>query len=758
MASKLGNIKVSFLQKISYQTNYKRILTLSLILAVAALSGIANSSSDEVVAENKINIQLDDKHNITFSGREECFEQVLSKKSRKALVDKDLIELTYASSGAGAISQQLVGDELHFITPDPDNRTIAKVGVYESKSQHYYGLIPFQLVTDQKPTYGGGKLDATLHGTIVVDSKNGIHLAVANGTKFLEKLEVKRDFEVNKGGKVEKKSGSAFLQKKIIKKMDHPDKNLDYLIKCVGNLIDADKLNLSSEKTQGIKTDEQASSLFNKIKKLLVDKIYQKNVENKHVWRIESDDQSYVQEKLKNTKFPGNVIITPGQDHSNLTQYFSAEPISKVRRAKANNKPSAKKKIKTEDTVKKIETRKTGAEVNKSPAETLRMNDSKRYSAIKLGLSKLSGEKNKKDKNDPSKVTSTIASGMGRFVGVSTFNYSVMKVVLEKIQPSHEGAWRIFDPFGGWGDRMIAASMLSEKYPIEAYKCNDVNKSMDPVYAKLKDFLTDKTKMDISYTIASSEDIKVDDIKSFKPNLIITSPPYPGYNGVAPEMYSEDPEQSYIKYKTLQEWRDNFMKKWVYNCLEALDVDGFLVINIADCTLGGICRYLIDQVEEYYSHDNHIASFMGALGYGLNNTARTKGEGPQVAMEPVFIWQKKRVVPKVKLKFNPLNLSKNPENEIDDTMGKKRTRLDAAEDLESSPLKRADIKVDQEALPGFQMDVTVKLVEDLSPNNEDNDKIKRSGEDDLRIYYYKSNDVSETTLKFKKSKTDEFFD
>jgi hypothetical protein len=59
--------------------------------------------------------------------------------------------------------------------------------------------------------------------------------------------------------------------------------------------------------------------------------------------------------------------------------------------------------------------------------------------------------------------------------------------------------------------------------------------------------------------------------------LAFASPPY--YNA---EQYSEEPTQSYVKFRTPEAWLDGFLGATLSNCRIGLAADGRLVINIAN--------------------------------------------------------------------------------------------------------------------------------------------------------------------------------
>jgi hypothetical protein len=114
-------------------------------------------------------------------------------------------------------------------------------------------------------------------------------------------------------------------------------------------------------------------------------------------------------------------------------------------------------------------------------------------------------------------------------------------------------------------------------------------------------------------------------------DLAFTSPPYMGH-----EEYSDEPTQSYIKFKTREEWLHGFMKQTLANCHIGLKPKGKLVVNIAG-------------VKSYPTlHDDFVA-MAEANGWKLEQTlqlclSKMPGTGKRETAfkhEPIFVFRKK---------------------------------------------------------------------------------------------------------------------
>jgi DNA modification methylase len=59
----------------------------------------------------------------------------------------------------------------------------------------------------------------------------------------------------------------------------------------------------------------------------------------------------------------------------------------------------------------------------------------------------------------------------------------------------------------------------------------------------------------------------------------LSSPPYGSH-----EKYSDEPSQSYIRFSSNEEWLNGYMRTTLENCWAGLKPNGWLVINVADCS------------------------------------------------------------------------------------------------------------------------------------------------------------------------------
>ena len=132
----------------------------------------------------------------------------------------------------------------------------------------------------------------------------------------------------------------------------------------------------------------------------------------------------------------------------------------------------------------------------------------------------------------------------------------------------------VYDPCHGFGGRLLGA-IKSEKVGtyigIDADKQISLGLSNCLDYIKSKDSLLN-TNVNLSNNLAESFALPENSV-----DLVFTSPPY-----FDKEKYSLDVNQSYIKYKTKEDWLKNFLTKLLDNAFYCLKPQGLCCINIAN--------------------------------------------------------------------------------------------------------------------------------------------------------------------------------
>jgi len=146
------------------------------------------------------------------------------------------------------------------------------------------------------------------------------------------------------------------------------------------------------------------------------------------------------------------------------------------------------------------------------------------------------------------------------------------------------GATNIYDPCGGWGDRMVAAQASGI-----SYHCRDVNPLVFAGYSGQIAMYGG----DISCELRGSE---VDAPASNYFDLAFTSPPYWKI-----EKY-QGKDSSHAKFKKCDEWIDGFLRPMIDNTVESLVKGGLIAINISDCyanhTYNRLVTPTIDEISK----------------------------------------------------------------------------------------------------------------------------------------------------------------
>tara|TARA_R110000824_G_scaffold60416_2_gene161513 strand:+ start:917 stop:1948 length:1032 start_codon:yes stop_codon:yes gene_type:complete len=183
---------------------------------------------------------------------------------------------------------------------------------------------------------------------------------------------------------------------------------------------------------------------------------------------------------------------------------------------------------------------------------------------------------------------------------------------------------RVYDPCGGWGDRMAGAMACG----VNHYHCRDVNPLVFSGYALQQKMLTTTTNVTFEYRGA-----EIDPPADEWFDLVFTSPPY-----YKIEKYHGD-KQSFRQYKKCDEWIEKFLLEMVNHSWQSLTSKGFMLINISDCYVdhryNKLCKPLVAHCLEKLD-DCHL---MGVIGYEIGSRMGRRVQSG-VNAEPIFIFEK----------------------------------------------------------------------------------------------------------------------
>lgn len=179
----------------------------------------------------------------------------------------------------------------------------------------------------------------------------------------------------------------------------------------------------------------------------------------------------------------------------------------------------------------------------------------------------------------------------------------------------------------GWGDRLNAFLSCEDT---ETYFGIDPNASLYEGYNKqIETYNSDKT---VTLNCAGAEDV---DIPKNSFDTVFTSPPY--FNI---ERYTQEDNQSWKKFKKLDQWLKGFLFPVLKKSWEGLQKDGTMVINISDVYSNHTVNRICDPMNEFIARLPN-SYYMGTYGLRMAkrpNSKATDKEG--IFTEPMWIWKK----------------------------------------------------------------------------------------------------------------------
>lgn len=211
---------------------------------------------------------------------------------------------------------------------------------------------------------------------------------------------------------------------------------------------------------------------------------------------------------------------------------------------------------------------------------------------------------------------------------------ALRKYIASQFRPStakavynHFKAKNVLDFSSGWGDR-LCGFLASDA---QSYFGIDPNSKLFPKYYEMIEYLQ-KDKQ-VQLVNECSEDV---DFKGQKFDLVFTSPPY-----YTLERYTQEDNQSWKKYKQLQDWLENFLFKSLSNCWDALEDGGKMVINISDVYAKHTVNKICDPMNDFLDSLKN-SKYCGCMGYQMRkrpNSKSLKGKLGKFA-EPMWVWEK----------------------------------------------------------------------------------------------------------------------
>jgi hypothetical protein len=167
------------------------------------------------------------------------------------------------------------------------------------------------------------------------------------------------------------------------------------------------------------------------------------------------------------------------------------------------------------------------------------------------------------------------------------------------------------DISAGWGDRLLAAIAENVRYV-----GTDPNPALHPKYKSMIETLAKEPK---KYTLHHTG-FEIADFGDELFDLVFSSPPFFDL-----EIYSNDENDSLIKYKTSDAWYHNFLLASIDKSIKHLRPNGHLVLYISE----GIDTTYISRMIEYTSLR---ISYKGVIHYYYPKDKKSK-------MRSIYVWQ-----------------------------------------------------------------------------------------------------------------------
>jgi len=182
------------------------------------------------------------------------------------------------------------------------------------------------------------------------------------------------------------------------------------------------------------------------------------------------------------------------------------------------------------------------------------------------------------------------------------------------------GATRVYDPCGGWGDRLVAA-LAGDIH----YHCRDTNPLVIAADSAMEQMYPHKGHVSFDYR---GSEIDPPDGKF---DLAFTSPPY-----WKAEKYQGD-TSSHKMYKKFDAWMEGFLFPMVENCLKAVVDGGVVALNVSDIYGNHTYNRIVAPLLEKYDH-------LGpqVMGYKMAKRVGSKSMGEGTFAEPIVIIKKKQ--------------------------------------------------------------------------------------------------------------------
>jgi hypothetical protein len=213
--------------------------------------------------------------------------------------------------------------------------------------------------------------------------------------------------------------------------------------------------------------------------------------------------------------------------------------------------------------------------------------------------------------------------------GVSNFRASAAAALFDRYLPDEGGV--VYDPSAGFGGRLLGS--LACRKVTRYIGVDPATKTMNGLHEMRRELPL--LMQGLGYNPPEIELFPNLGSEDFLPKresigLVMTSPPYMDH-----EKYSDEPSQSWVKYKTREAWLTEYMRRTLGNCHWGLKPSGFLVFNIA-----GVPSYP-RLADDFLAMAGRCGfSHVETLQLALSSMPGARDDSP-FKHEPIFVFVKK---------------------------------------------------------------------------------------------------------------------
>jgi 16S rRNA G966 N2-methylase RsmD len=211
--------------------------------------------------------------------------------------------------------------------------------------------------------------------------------------------------------------------------------------------------------------------------------------------------------------------------------------------------------------------------------------------------------------------------GLRKYIA-SQFRPSAAKAIYE-----YFGAKHVLDFSAGWGDRLAG---FHAARGTESYLGIDPNARLQKGYDEQRKLYNTGKSSEVIQCPAEEFDFGGMENRF---DTIFTSPPY-----FIVERYTAEADQSWQRYKKLENWLEHFLYKTIENATPTLKSGGHLILNISDVYCNHTINKICDNMNGKISTLGY--EYVGGMGLRFPKRPNSNAEGKGIFCEPIWIWKK----------------------------------------------------------------------------------------------------------------------